>query len=437
MQYVISGGKFVLSGGKFLGYTPQLIFKLSVIRNAEMNNVVGDAGSTNLTITDINLTTGVLTVPNIPVYDGFAIETGTWAIKDISNNTNSILCTIDSTAKTVTLNPSTGTSVFTVGHNISLFNPFLNYDFSGDQLSVPSLPYDGGVPWRNVTTGPGPIFKDPDTGVYKWLFLGQRNDPTVANQVGLAVSNDLQTWDVSNGDNPIMSLEMTGTTSCYLTGSVMKVDSSYCAVMNNNIGGVTSVRLVYFDKDVSNLSFSPILQTNAGYGCIEKVGSDYLMLFTDISTNLAHRNVQAAKSTTGIEGPYINYQTVIYAEAAIPGTIWDTATDGTSIINDGKKIMGMFGAQGTVNIGLSGGVGATNREMVLLDFDSSTQLWSINPLGPVIINPIDWPTDYYWGSDHCGAGVYPFLDGSTMYMSLAMSQGGAYNATVIKLKNFN
>lgn len=442
MQYVTSGGKFVLSGGKFVTYSsptivPQLTLKLSVIRNAEMNNIVGDAGSTNLTITAINPTTGVLTIPNIPVYSGFTKEISTWAIKDVSNNTTSILCTVDSAGKTVTLNPSTGTTTFTVGHNISLFNPYLNYSFSGDQSVFPSITIDASTPaWRNYSSGGGTIFKDGS--IYKWLFFGQQISGN--NQVGLAVSSDMMHWDVSNGDQPIVTTAMSGSTSCFTSGNIMMVDSSYCCVLNYNAGGENYFKLMYFNKDVSALSFSASLKTHGYYGSIEKIGTDYYMLYMDVSTGVTHRSIKAAKSTSGIEGPYTDYQTIISAVTAVAGTIWDVACEMPTIINDGVKIFGMFGAQGTgpggsyPGPGIDGGVGLTNTEYVMLDFDANTHLWSIDPLGPVIINPIDWPSDP-WNADHCGSNLSTLIDGSTMYMGLTM-HGTEYNATMTKLKNF-
>ena len=411
-------------------------FQLSVIRNKEMNNIIGDAGSTNLTISAINPTTGVLTIPNIPTYANFTKETSSWMIKDVNNNTTSIFCSINDVTKTVTLNPSSGTSIFTVGHNISLFNPFLNYEFSGDQRSAPSIPISA-TAWRNRSQGGGPIFKDGST--YKWLFWGQRTTPTVANQVGLAVSNDMIHWDVSNNDQPIVGLEQAKVSSIYPTGNIMMKDSSYCCMFSCTSTGSAGARgyigIMYFDKDVSNLSFTgPLNPNNAfslAYGSIEKIGSEYHMLYTDVST--VGYAIYAAKSNN-LEGPYTKYQTVLVPSLAVAGTAWDYYVDMPFIFNDGKKIRGLFGSQCNTT---TPGTGAGNRQASLLDFDANTQTWTPNILGPVIINPIDIPVDYAWAYDHVGASIATLVDGSSMFMCIAMNQGtNNYNVTMMKVKNY-
>jgi hypothetical protein len=77
MSYALYNGKMVVYNSKYGTYAPSVVplsldFKLSVIRNLEMNNIVGDAGSSNLTITNISGPTGmILTVPNLPNYSEF------------------------------------------------------------------------------------------------------------------------------------------------------------------------------------------------------------------------------------------------------------------------------------------------------------------------------------------------------------------------------
>lgn len=441
MQYIISGGKFVLSGNKFLvtdtfPSVPQLTFKLSVIRNAEMNNIVGDAGSTNLTISARDITTGVLTVPNLPVYSGFTIEPSSWLIKDVDNNSTSIFCNIDDIAKTVTLNPSSGLAdmdMFTIGHNISLFNPFINYGFAPDN----QIPANSPIPtvagtWRDNQTGCGALFKDPCTGVFKMLFYGY--NVSTGDQVGLAVSNDMINWDVSNNGQPVITSAMVGASYVYTTGNIRMVDSSFSCMVSTSLG----IRNAYFDKDASSVTFGPYLKgTGTAVGSIEKIGSDYYMLYMDVSSGVPYRNIKAAVSTTGLDGSYNDYQTIVYAAIAPAGTCWDLATDAPFIINDGTKIMGIFGAQGSSDPGVHAGVGVTNREFVGLLFDASTKLWSINPLGPVIINPIDWPVSV-WCNDHIGGANSILIDGSNMWMVIAFNGSGhSYQTGVVKLKNFN
>ena len=442
MAYLTCQGKMLQANHKYLINMPAtpipplslgLVLKLTVIRNQEKNNIVGDAGSTNLTISAINPTTGVLTVPNLPIYAEFTATPSTWLIKDVNADAASVFCSINDASKLITLNPSTATSGFTIGHNISVFNPFINYEFSTAQLASPAVPTGGG--WRSNQTAGGPLFKDPCTGVFKMLFYG--NTGATNNQVGLAVSNDMLHWDVSNGDQPVITDAMTSAISCYATGNIRMVDSSFCCMISKTAGGIGYIQNAYFDKDASHVTLGPHLKADAAYGSIEKIGPNYYMLYMDVSTDLNHRNIKAAVSTTGLDGSYNDYQTIVYPLVAPAGTCWDVATDIPIMFNDGHKIQGMFGAQGSSNPGVHAGVGVTNREMVLMDFDASTKLWSIDPLGPTIINPLDWP-GAPWCYDHTGAAVSTLIDGSTMWMSISFNAGSnTYQAGVVKLKNFS
>jgi hypothetical protein len=239
---------------------------------------------------------------------------------------------------------------------------------------------------------------------------------------------------IQNGDNPVVTLAQASADTVYGSGNVMVVDSSYCCLVNITISGNGYIRTMYFDKDVSSVSFGNYLKSNAAYGSIEKIGSEYHMLFMDVSTGVSNRTIIAAKSNN-LEGPYVNYQSIVYASGAPAGSIWDVACDMPLIVNDGKNIYGLFGGQGSNG---RGGVGVTNREFLLLNYNTDTQIWSLDPKGPVIINPIDWPAlDWYWGQDHVGAAPSTLIDNGNMWFTCAFNQGTSnYSATILKLKNY-
>jgi len=412
--------KLVSFGGEEPTY--ELTFDLTVIRNQEMDNTVGDAGSTDLYVSAIDGNT--LTVPNLPSYSKF-YETNTWIVKNTSVNGTAVLCTsINDVAKTVTL---TSVSGFSVGTRIALLNPYLNWEFSGNQSSSPSIPANGGISWMSSETGGGTILP-PKDGVKRWLFFGNNG---AVNSMGLATSSDWQTWDVSNNQQPVlMASEVPGgPTSIYAAGSYVMVDNSICCLLGTNLGA----RIMCFDNDVSNFSFGPIISATgvSAPGGLAKIGDYYHILIMDTSSGFTKREIQALKSTN-VEGPYTKYQSIIHGAIAPYGTAWDYACDMPVIINDGVNIMGIFGGQQQAG-SLGSGVGYQNREGILLDFDKDTETWSINTKGPAFINPVDWP-GAPWYYDHVGAAISTYIDGSTMYMGATFK---GYAATMLKLKNFN
>jgi len=397
-------------------------WQLSVIRNQEMDNTVGDAGSTNLHVS--NIAGNTLTVPNLPSYSKF-YETNTWAVKNTSVNGTAVLCTsINDVAKTITLTSASG---FSIGTRISIFNPYLNYNFSGDQSTGPSIPADGGTAWMSSETGGGTILP-PKNGIKRWLFFGNNG---AVNSMGLATSSDWKTWDVSNGKKPVlMAAEVPGSpTSIYSAGGYVMVDNSICCMLGTNNGA----RIMCFSDDVSSFTFTPIIPASgvSAPGGLAKIGNYYHILIMDTSSGVAQRQIQALKSLN-IEGPYTKYQDIIYGAQAPFGTAWDWICDMPVIINDGVKIFGIFGGQAQAT-SLGSGVGYINRQGILLDFDSDTETWSINSKGPAFINPIDWPGSP-WYYDHVGAAISTYIDGSIMYMGATFK---GYAATMLKLENFN
>jgi len=438
MSYVIFNGKYVTYNGAFATYTPASIippvlnFKLSMIRNQEMNNIVGDAGSTNLTIS--NISDNTLTIPNLPSYGGFYQDISSWVVVPTngSNLESPVFCaSINDVNHTVIVKDNVAR--FSIGQNVALYNPFLNYKFVGNQISTPSIAPSDLVGWGNTYCGSGSLMKVGST--YKWLFYALT---TSYNQIGLATSSDLQTWNIENNGGPWVQItDLPNCSSIFPSGNIGQIDSSYyCLVQANNATtSLAEIKIMYFDQDVSNRTYSAALKTNAGAGSVTKIGSEYHILYIDVSTSMPYRNLRAAKSSN-LDGPYTDYQvSIMFAASAPAGTSWTTAVSAPTIYNIDGSVFGLVGVEGA-NYAWGGGV--NNRQHALLDYDSNTQTWTLNPKGPVMLNPIDWgntgSSDYSWAVDHDGAGQTLFIDGSSAYFGNTFGSGSnTYRASMTKL----
>jgi hypothetical protein len=440
MGYLKHNGKLLKTSNKLLFFnaepTYQLSFDLTVIRNAEMNNKIGNAGSTNLSITGIS--GDLLTIQNLPDYEGFK-RTNTWAIVQTSggNLASPSLCTSInySTSQVKVATPG----YFNSGNTVALFNPFLNYEFTGNQTSTPSISPNNLSGWGQLYTGGGPMFKVGST--YKWLFYAIPNETYKYGQVGLATSTDMATWAVQNSGGPWITREQLDCSSFTLTGDIGMIDGSYYCAMswNNPTSNKGEVRILFFDQNASSLSYTGMLKDNAASGGVIKIGNEWHMLYTDISTALQYRTIKAAKANN-IEGPYTDYQSIVYAADPVntpAGVCWNIACDSPTIHSINGYIFGLFGAQGDDYLS---GVGSGNRQHCLLDFDSNTQTWSISTKGPVLINPLQWNTvagTYLWAIDHDGQGQCILIDGSSAFLANTFNASSdTYRATMTKLKNF-
>lgn len=424
------------------GQEEGITFDLSVIRNQQMNNAIGDSGSIDLSVNSLS-GSGALTlsVANLPYYSGFHKEPSSWVVVPTTGGYTQYptFChNIDDVAKTITLKDNS--IRFPVGTKIALYNPFLNYRFSGTQTSSASIDTGDLSGWGDKYCGGGPLFKVGST--YKWLFYAlTTGTPSNYNQIGLATSTDGQTWTVQNSGGVWISRTQADCSSLNPTGNIGQVDGSYYCLVSctNKTTGLGEVKIMYFNSDVSAISFSSALKTNAASGSIVKVGNNYHMLYVDISTGISYRSIMAAKSTN-LEGPYTDYQNIAYAASCPTGACWGSACDSPNIYKVGNKVFGVFGAQGASGV-YSHGLGNVNRQHVLLDFNPITETWSISPKGAVLINPLDWgntgSSNYSWATDHDGQGQNLFIDGNTAFFSNTFNAGtDTYAATMTILQNF-
>ena len=401
--------------------TPGINFKMCLVRNKELNNSLSLTDSTKLVISSKN--GQVITVNNLPNYDMFD-QPGWVAMLVDQNKTNTIdptptgdylykyFCTIDRTAKTLNFTSGGSLSSWKLGDTLILYNPFVNYEFVGNQLIGPLITASGAPAWRagagtTTTSVGGPMFRRSD-GVYIWMINGFNG---AAYHLGYAYSNNMTTWTMGNSDYWVFGPEnISDTSSVYVSGPAIPLNDGtgryYCLITQNiKSTGHSALRILYFDENLTNFTYSaPIIADyQLGYysGSIIQFNGYYHLLTLLVTSSVPDRAIVAAKSSN-LEGPYTVYQNIVRGNDSNNGTAWSYAVDGPVAYDDGTKIFGFFGC--TSQWSQSGTKG--NREHCLLNFNKTTETWSINDSGPVIINPFyyqDISGTYNWAGDHVGA----------------------------------
>jgi len=433
---------------------PVIDFKMCFVRNQQLNNSMSLEDSTKLIIS--NKVGQVITVNNLPDYDQFD-ESGWVAMLTNATGTEGVadgdysyknFTTINRTAKTLTFAAGMDLSAWAVGYILVLYNPFLNYDFVGNQTYNPFISITGAPAWRNggtTTTASvsGPMFRHSD-GRYIWMFNGYNG---TIYRLGYAYSDNMTTWTMGNSDQPIYNYttEIPDTTRAYIIGHATPLNDGTGRYYSLLYQAQTStsynlMRIFYFDENFTAFTYSePLMEyRESGFvpGSILQIGDKYHLIYMLVaSAGVPYRTIIVAKSTS-LEGPYTDYQNITRGIDANNGTAWSNNIDAPSIYNDGTKISGLFGA--TPKWSQSGTKG--NREFVLLDFNETTEVWSINEKGPVFINPIYFQdlglgsTYYLWAGDHLGGPQNLFIDGNNTYLAGSM-KGSKYQVSLIKLKD--
>lgn len=328
-----------------------------------------------------------------------------------------------------------------IGHALVLYNPFLNYEFVGDQTQAPLFTGKGaGGTWRSSYAINGGIYKHSD-GRYIWLMPGY--DGT-KYQIGYFESTDMLNWTVGNNDTPVITPDMID--DCFgvhQTGTIKrggKLDL-YCTVVclraSDHSKNVT--RIMYFDEDLTTFEFSDsLLDETVSLGCLGssviKTGGYYHMIYLYGEASAPDREIRVAKSLA-LEGPYVDYQTIVSGVTANDGQAWSYDVANMSIFKTGSRVWGLFGGQSQ----WAGSGNRGNQYFCLLNFDEDTETWSVDRRGPVIMNPayfknITENVDYEWCSDHCGGYPALFIDGKNVYLTVSM-KGTIYQPALLKLKN--
>jgi uncharacterized protein (TIGR02145 family) len=426
-----------------------ITFKVCLVRNKELDNSLSIAGSTLLTIS--NKVGQVLTVNNLPDYDEF--DTLGWAalLSDPGKMSGGgdpttagdylyrNYCTINRATKELTFPPAYALTQWTVGDNLVLFNPFLNYQFVGNQIASPLISVVGAPAWRSTYSVGGGMFKRAD-GTYIWMITGYAPDGTTGS-IGYAESADGVTWVMGNADAPIFTADMViddSFNSITTSGSVFPLNDGtgrYACPFLGARGGITITKLLYFDENFTTFTYSASLldETTAG-GCsggsIIKIGNFYHILYTARLALAADYELRAAKSLN-IEGPYVDYQMILKGSGSNDGVAWSNHTDAFTGFKYQDSIFGFFGA--TSRYARSGTRG--NREYCLMQYNTVTELWEISTKGPVFLNPMYfWYFDgsYPWCWDHGGGYTSFFVDDNGDIFISSAFMGGVYQATLCK-----
>lgn len=452
MPYMIYNDKMIITDDKYLIATPTSIFNYTLIRNLQLDNTLSATDSSMLSITSKN--GQVITIGNLPNHIGF--DTSGWIAmlcdEDKTNTSDPNItgdylyesdCTINNTDKTLTFPITYDLTDWEVNDNLVLYNPFLNYQFVGDQTSDPLISVSGAPAWRVAASVGGPIWKHSN-GTYYRLFSGYNS-----YSIGYATSSDMITWTMGNGDNPIVTPASSGLTNCtYLVacGNIIKLSlGNYCIPVGCARSDTTPTQrmaIMYFNEDASNISFSDYITFSGintygiGEGSVLKIGSYYHMLCRTTETLAVERKIIATKSLD-LEGPYTTYQTVVDPSnySNNNGVAWSNNVDAPMIGQFYNNIFGLFA--GFSRWSPSGNKG--NREYCLLDFDPDTEIWSINQVGPIIWNPLyfqDIFGNYNWAGDHMGAEPTMFVEKGDVYFVCSM-RGGIYQTALMKLNITN
>lgn len=404
--------------------------------------------STKLAIT--NKTGQILTINTLPNYNKFD-TTGWVAMLCDADKTNDAsdpgvsgdylykeFCTINRIAKTLTFAGGVDLTDWGVGDNLVLYNAFLNYTFVGDQTAGPLINITGAPAWRGQATGGGGMFRHSD-GRFIWMFTGTTTAVPHIGAIGYAYSSDMIAWTIGNADAPVRVLtDFPDCSSVSTVGSVNPDGSGgyYCLITCISAAtGKNVTRILYFDEDFTTFTYSASLLSSVPYygcvgGSIIKIGAYYHMAYSYQNQVDRDREQRVAKSLN-LEGPYVDYQTIVVGTGSNDGVPWSHAADSISIFKDGSKIFGLFG--GISRYSLSGT--RANRQYCLINFNEETGVWTIDRKSPVIINPTyyqDLDGTYVWAGDHCGGYTSLFVDGTDVYLSMTM-HGTIYQVALLKL----
>lgn len=439
----------------------------SLIRNEELNNLLSLDSS--ITITAKDSSNLILTLDKLPNYSRFD-ESGWIAMLCDTDKTNTTDptssgdylykydCSINKDAKTLTFSAGKDLSGWEENDHLVLYNPFLNYNFVGDQTEGPIFSITGAPNWRSYASNGGPLFKN-SKGYYTWIINGQYTSGTPRRgQIGYATSPDMINWTMQRGDTSVFG--PSSIPNCFYIvsgggiGQLNDGTNRYYTPLNCSRTPDTSageIRILYFDENFTNFSFSGdviVRESSAGHygGSILKIDDYYHILYMTLpaSGRIPDRTIMAGKSLN-LEGPYIPYQAVVKGIGSNNGVAWSgnyvpTLQGGVDTPMIGKykdTIFGLFGATSQ----WSGSGNKGNRVFCLLDFDKTTEKWSLSNKGPVVINPFYFNAiygKYYWAQDHTGGYPSLFVENDDIYLSLSMNgeSGGRYQAALVKLNNY-
>lgn len=414
-------------------------FRHCLVRNTELDNTLSLSSSTVLTITD--KTGQVLTIDNLPDYSAFDLPG--WVLMRTTTNTadpnvtGDYLyhnhCVVDRVVKTVTFADGINMSDWSVGNVVVLYNSFLNYSLFDGQTQEPIVSSVGSVPtWRTFQTYPGPMFKHSD-GRYIMMFNAYETG-TGPSYIGYVYSTDLINWTIGNEDNYVYAPSVSIPDCKYtaLQGSIDRLDDGryYCCIgITKTSGAYGESRFLYFDEDLTTFTYSdPILGSPGfAYGCSNPVFYNelyHLPVFYVHPSDVSLREIReyVCETRTGV---YTLNQNIIKAADATDGMTCSYSVGQVVFFNYHDNIFGLF--DGTSKWSGSGTKG--NREFSLLEFDKTTEVWSVSDKGVVILNPMyyyNMDNTYEWGTDHGGPNICLGLVDDKIFMTTCFKGVNSY-----------
>jgi len=330
-----------------------------------------------------------------------------------------------------------------IGEKVCLYSPFANYKFLPGQTAAGVINSAGAPAWRDKYVQPGPVWYDTVNSRYIMLVNGRS---TIANklQIGWAVSDDLITWTMQNGDAPIILTTDKAffANNVFATGAPNFIDDDTVAITVCCYDGSNNVRgaIIYFDKDMSGWTLPDTIAFNDipcyGPSLIyfeNKWHLTFLSIIGDISTSkFPHYTSDTIDSGYILEGYVYENEwdgnDSIFCEGYMAGHIMLEEEGELYLIGSGYSRYTMSGNRGN---GVHG----------LFKYDKTGNTWyPHNTFPPEIINPFYFAAlglDYDWASDHCGGCISIFkTDNGKCYYFTAMNNGSdTYQVAALELIN--
>lgn len=425
-----TGGNKTMTGSSPAESSPETVESLfdvflpCLIRNKELDNI--DLSGTRWTITDKDANT--ITLDNdIPYLHGLNNNTNifdTWGLyKDYFN-----LVQIDSVNyDTKVITYSAGAGTVAIGNEITFFNPFRK------GRMVNTSPLLDTNSWATAYVQPAGVWEHSD-GSYKMLVNG--NDGS-KHQIGMATSNDLETW-LWVGDAPLFTSGTAPFNKSWMdTGGIFSVsnpvkipdstDRYYLCLTVMNTGGLWETVIVVADEDMNviKVAENPIAipgyantHGNQAGGLIYHNGVFKLFV---INRRAALVNWEIFEMEMGdpLNGDVGTPVTVAQGTGT---NIWyGNHVDAVGLLIYKEKLYCFVAGTGIASTEIWSG----NREYGL--FSKEGGVWTNYKLNPVLCSPIEgeniWGAELLWATDHIGGYFGNYVKDNYLYIFISMNNG--------------
>lgn len=418
------------------------VFRPSLIRNAEIDNINTSASTTLIEITAI--AGNVLTLNTLPEdYIDTSID---WFAQSDDYNagepgytgdylTQAKITSFDFENNKISLISATG---FNVGENICIYSPWVNYEFVAGQKTAGIISASG-AGWRAKYVVSGPTWWDDVNSRYTMAFYGRSNVPTV--QVGIATSPDLETWTVGNSDTPIIANgdHANFSTNVYAGGNALDVGGGRVAFVVAGYSGSSGYcHMIQMDKDGTNITISNSLLTGTvWFMCgMTYYNSKYVILVLKSSGGAIETwTVEMWESST-IDSGYSKVCDVFTTEYDGNDSVFleGHADSFCPFVENGRLYCLITGTQ-RYTISMTQG----NRVGGLMSYDNNGNWNIVNKYAPELIFPMYFynipSEDYGWAGGHMG-GYLSFIkkDGNVYLFCSFLQTADTYQVAALKLK---